>query len=221
MIDPDEDTPPRLEAPPDEPPPMPGERLQKRVAVLIMVVTLLGAVFAFLQTAAANRAARATRLADTAAVEARARLARGGAGSRRSGASGRWPTRTGWPPVSLAGAGGDEAAAVGRAYQASREALLAYTDLARPEYHGPRERGLVAVREETWPPPTRPPSTRRPTPPNPDAWGAKGGSFVAVITVLAVALFLIGLSRTSVAAASGGLLVGAGAALAAVAASGA
>ena len=43
MIDPDEDTPPRLEAPPDEPPPSAGERLQKRVAVLIMVVTLVGA----------------------------------------------------------------------------------------------------------------------------------------------------------------------------------
>jgi tetratricopeptide (TPR) repeat protein len=40
---------------------------------------------------------------------------------------------------------------------------------------------------------------------------------VALVTVLAVALFLLGLSRTSVAAASGNLLAGAGAALAAAA----
>ena len=219
MIDPDEDTAPRLEAPSDEPPPAPGERLQRRVAVLIMVVTLVGAFFAFLQTSASNRAARATRLADTAAVAAMARLATGG--SRVSAESRIWSLayEDGVAARSLAGAGGDEAASVGRAYLASREALLAYTDLARPQYQRPD--GSVdwsQFVEEALAPSYSAAEYQKAHAAERDGWGAKGGSFVAVITVLAVALFLIGLSRTPVAAGSGGLLVGAGAALASVAA---
>ncbi|MFH1329491.1 MAG: tetratricopeptide repeat protein [Actinomycetota bacterium] len=219
MIDPDEDTPPRLEAPPEEPPPAPGERLQKRVAVLIMVVTLVGAVFAFLQTAASNRAARATRLSDTAAVEAMARLAV--AGNRIAAENRIWSLayEDGVAAVSLAGAGTDEAIAVGRAHLASRDALLAYTDLARSEYQKPD--GSVdwsRFVEEALAPSYRAAEYAKAYAAERDGWGAKGGAFVAVITVLAVALFLIGLSRTPVAAASGALLMGAGAALASAAA---
>lgn len=53
-----------------------GDDLSRRVAVLMMVVTLLGSVFAFLQTSAANRAALAVRRSETAAVESMGELSR-------------------------------------------------------------------------------------------------------------------------------------------------
>jgi len=225
VIDPDEEPSPELEAPPAEPPGPPimpaapaADRLQRWVAVFIMVVSLLGAVFAFLQTAASNRAARAARRADTEAVETLARLAE--AATRIAAENRIWElaAEDGVVAAALAGADGEEAPALVSAYYASRDALLAFTDLARPEYQvagggidWPRfvqdslaPSGLAAEYREAY-------AAQR------DGWAAKGGTLVVVITVLAVALFLIGLSRTPVALASGVLLVGAGTALAAVA----
>jgi len=217
VIDPDEDYSPRLEAPADPPEP-PGERRQRQVAVLIMAVTLVGAVFAFLQTSASNRTARATRWADTAAVEAMSLLAT--AGNLISAENRIWSLayEDGVMAVSLTAAGG-EAAALGRAYFASREALLPYTDLGRPEYQLPGGGAAWSqFVEDTLAPSYRAAEWAKAYAAERGGWGAKGGNYVVIITVLAVALFLLGLSRTPVAAASGGLLVGAGIALAGVAA---
>ena len=184
-----------------------------------MVVSLVGGIFAFLQTTSSNQAARATRRADIAAAEAMARLATGA--GRISAESRIWSLayEDALVAVSLTGAGGDEAAALGRAYDASRQALLAYTDLALPEYLKPDGSvdwaGFV---EEALAPSYRAAEYQKAYGAERDGWAAKGGAFVAMVTVLAVALFLLGLSRTSVAAQSGGLLVGVGAALAAIAA---
>jgi len=220
VIDPDEDTPPRLEPPADEipgPPPddavaPPGEGLQRRVAVLIMAVTLVGAVFAFLQTTASNRTAAATRRADNAAVEAMARVAT--AASRISSEDRLWALayENSIIGFSLAAAGDEVAAA---AHFASRDALLGYSDLVAYQVGGVVDRARFV--EETLAPSYRAAEYQKAYAAERDGWGSKGGAFVALVTVLAVALFLLGLSRTSVAAASGTLLAGAGAALAAVA----
>jgi tetratricopeptide (TPR) repeat protein len=218
VIDPDEDPGPSLDPPP-EPPEPPGERLQRQVAVLIMVVTLLGAVFAYLQTTASARAARATRQADTAGVEAMARLA--AAGDRIAAESRLWSLayEDALIAVSLAASGNDQARSLVAAYNAARTALLPYTDLALPGYQKPD--GTVdwsGFVEEALAPSYRYAELQKAHGAERDGWGAKGGALVAVITVLAVALFLLGLSRTPVAAASGTLLIGAGSALAVVAA---
>jgi tetratricopeptide (TPR) repeat protein len=218
VIDPDEDPGPSVD-PPLEPPEPPGERLHRRVAVLIMVVTLLGAVFAYLQTAATARAGRATRQADTAGVEAMALL--GAAGDRIAAESRIWALayEDALIAVSLAASGNDEALSLVAAYDAARTALLPYTDLALPDYQKPD--GTVdwsGFVEEALAPSYRYAELQKAYGAERDGWGAKGGALVAVITVLAVGLFLLGLSRTPVAAASGPLLVGAGSALAAVAA---
>jgi tetratricopeptide (TPR) repeat protein len=220
VIDPDEDTPQRLDPPADDlpgPPPdeavePPGEGLQRRVAVLIMVVTLVGAVFAFLQTTASNRTAAATRRADTAAVEAMARVAT--AGSHISSEDRLWALAYENAVIgfSLVSSGDDEAAA---AYFAARDALLVYSDLAAYQVGGGVDRARFV--EEALAPSYRAAEYQKAYAAERDGWGSKGGAFVALVTVLAVALFLLGLSRTSVAAASGTLLAGAGAALAGVA----
>jgi tetratricopeptide (TPR) repeat protein len=218
VIDPD-DGPPPLEEPPADSPATPNDHRQRRVAVLIMVVSLVGGIFAFLQTTSSNQAARATRRADIAAAEA---MARSATGAGRIAAENRiWSLayEDALVAVWLAGAGGDEAAAVSQAYYASRQALLAYTDLALPENLKPDGSvdwsGFV---EEVLAPSYRAAEYQKAYAAQRDGWGAKGGAFVAMVTVLAVALFLLGLSRTSVAANSGGLLVGAGTGLALLAA---
>ncbi len=218
MIDP-EDAPGRAEGPPADPPEPPDERRPRRVAVLIMVVSLVGGIFAFLQTTSSNQAARATRRADIAAAEAMARLATGA--GRISAESRLWSLayEDAVVALSLTAAGGDEAAVLARAHYASREALLAYTDLALPEYAKPDGSvdwaGFV---EEVLAPSYRAAEFQKAYAAERDGWAGRGGAFVAMVTVLAVALFLLGLSRTSVAAQSGGLLVGVGAALATIAA---
>lgn len=220
MIDPNEDLPPRLEPPADDipgPPPdeavePPGEGLQRRVAVLIMVVTLVGAVFAFLQTTASNRTAAATRRADTAAVEAMARVAT--AGGHISSEDRLWALAYENAAIGFSlASSGDEAAAA--AYFAARDALLGHSDLAAYQIPGGVDRARFV--EETLAPSYRAAEYQKAYAAERDGWGAKGGAFVALVTVLAVALFLLGLSRTSVAASSGSLLAGAGTALAAVA----
>lgn len=226
MIDPDEEPTPRLEEPPEESaaprralPVSPDDGLQRLVAVLIMVVTLVGAVFAFLQNTAGNRAARATRQSDIAAVEALAYLSR--ALNLISGENTLWDLAQaeGAAAAALLAADGDQAAALGWSSDAARHVLLGYTDLAGPEYQiGEGEVDRARFAQETLAPAYRAAEYQKGYSAQRDGWGAKGGVFVVVITVLAVALFLIGLSRTSVAAASGALLVGVGSAIAAIAA---
>lgn len=224
MTGPDEEPGPPLGEPPAEPPapppagPTPEDRLQRPVAVLIMVVTLVGAVFAFLQNATGNGAARATRQSDIAAVEALAGLSR--ALHTISGENAIWDLAQAEEARAdqLSESDDSEAAALEWSSRAAADVLLDFTDLAAPEYRvaeGGVDRSRFA--QESLASAYRAAEFQKAYAAERDGWGAKGGVFVVVITVLAVALFLIGLSRTPVAAASGVLLVGVGSAIAVIA----
>jgi len=184
------------------------------VAVLIMVVTLLGAVFTFLQNAASSRAFSAARRSDAAAVEAE------GEAVRAAGhLSAQWRIWTLFLEesqimVSLRGSGTPAAAALAPGYYA---AAMATGSFAGFDLGGQFSEEWQKLFEETWASVTRAGEFQKAYAAERSAWGAKSGQFVAVVTVLAVALFLLGLSRTSVAASSGPLLVWSGLAVAGVA----
>lgn len=206
---------------PEEPPPPPAESreegLSRRIAVLIMAVTLLGSVFAFLQNSASNRAALAVRRSETAAVEAMGRMARGGGHIAVEQEISLWVGEQFLMGTSLLGSSaGGFVGALGRAFDAQRLATLPFSDLAGYQ----REDGTVdwgRFVEETLAPSYEAAEYQIAYAQERQGWGSKGGAYAAVVTVLAVALFLLGLSRTVVPEA-GGLLVGAGAVLAGIAA---
>jgi tetratricopeptide (TPR) repeat protein len=179
------------------------DRLQRRAAVLIMVVTLTGAVFAFLQTVASNRESGAARLSDASGVEAMAQLARGG--SQVYLESQIWSSANvqGGLGTSLAAsAGGQDRAFIeglAAAFAASREAIVPFTDLADPAFQNPD--GTVAWQklvDQTLRPAYRAAEFQKAYAAERDSWSAKSSSYVAVLTVVAVSLFLIGLSLTVV-----------------------
>ena len=191
-----------------------GADRSRWVAVLIMVVTLLGAVFTFLQTATSNRAAVAARRADAAAVEAAGEAVRA---AERTAAQWRvWTLflEESSLTVSLAGSGAEGAGALA---QGSYAAALATASFAGFNLTGEFGEEWQRLFEQTWGAVTRAGEYQKAYAGERSAWGAKGGQYVAVITILAVALFLLGLSRTAVAAASGSFLVWAGLAVAGVA----
>jgi tetratricopeptide (TPR) repeat protein len=200
--------------------PPPGQDVPERadrsrwVAVLIMVVTLLGAVFTFLQTSTSNRAAAAARRADAAAVEAAGEAVR--AAERTSAQWRVWTLflEESSLTVSLAGSGAEGAGALA---QGSYAAALATASFAGFNLTGEFGEEWQRLFEQTWGAVTRAGEYQKAYAGERSAWGAKGGQYVAVITILAVALFLLGLSRTAVAAASGSFLVWAGLAVAGVA----
>jgi tetratricopeptide (TPR) repeat protein len=194
---------------------------QRRVAVLIMVVTLLGAIFAFLHTLASNRSAAATRSSDEAAVEAMGALARGAGSIAEENQVFVLANEDATLAVSLAawgGSAGADASAWGQGFLAMHDALLPYSDLSQPAYQNPD--GSVnwsRFVDGTLSPSYTAAEYQKAYAAQRDGWGSKAGVCVTVVTVLAVSLFLLGLSRTSVAAASGGLLAGVGTGLALVA----
>jgi len=177
------------------------------VAVLIMVVTLLGAVFAFLQNAAANRSAAAARLADAAAVEAEGEAVRA---AQHLGALWRvWTLafEEGQIGLALGWSGESGAAALASAYQAAAQASNAFAGFDVQGEIGPEWQQLFS---ETWASTLRAGEFQKAYAAERSGWAAKGSQFVAVTTVLAVALFLLGLSRTQLGASSGPLLVWSG-----------
>src|SRR5688572_16288173 len=72
------------------------ENLQRAVAVLIMAVTLIGAVFAFLQTQSGNREARAAREAQAASVDATAEVIDGRRAISRNALAWELKNDNGW-----------------------------------------------------------------------------------------------------------------------------
>jgi tetratricopeptide (TPR) repeat protein len=200
--------------------PPPGQDVPERadrsrwVAVLIMVVTLLGAVFTFLQTSTSNRAAAAARRADAAAVEAAGEAVR--AAERTSAQWRVWTLflEESSLTVSLAGSGAEGAGALAQGSYAAALATASFVGFNLTGEFGEEWQRLF---EQTWGAVTRAGEYQKAYAGERSAWGAKGGQYVAVITILAVALFLLGLSRTAVAAASGSFLVWAGLAVAGVA----
>lgn len=202
--------PPGGEAPPAAASPESPDRA-RWVAVLIMVVTLLGAVFAFLQNGASSRSAAAARRADAAAVEAEGEAVRA---AQHLGALWRvWTIAFEEAQIGLAlgWSGESGAAALGAAYQAAAQASSAFVGFDLLGEFGPEWQRLFT---ETWASTLRAGEFQKAHASERSAWGAKGSQYVAVTTVLAVALFLLGLSRTQLGASSGRLLVWSGLAVA-------
>jgi tetratricopeptide (TPR) repeat protein len=200
------------------PPPAPGSRgpidPARWVAVLIMAVTLLGAVFTFLQTAASNHAAAAARRADAAAVATEGEAVR--AAERISAQWRIWTLflEESQITVSLAGSGESAVAALA---QGSYAAALATGSFAGFDLTGRFGEEWQQLFEQAWGPVTRAGEFQKAYAAERSAWGTKRSQYVAVVTVLAVALFLLGLSRTSAAVSSGPVLVWSGLAVAGVA----
>ena len=187
-----------------------GDR-SRWVAVLIMVVTLLAAVFTFLQNAASNRAFAAARRSDASAVEAQGEAVRAA-----EHLSAQWRLWTlfleeSQITISLAGSGVEGAGALA---QGSFASAMATASFAGFDLMGEFDEEWAALFGRTWSAVTRAGEFQKAYAAERGAWGTKGSQFVAVVTVLAVALFLLGLSRTSVAASSGSLLVWSGLAVA-------
>lgn len=174
------------------------------VAVMIMIVTLLGTVFAFLQSQANNEEARAAREAQNASLQSMVSVNEAGRSIGRDNlAYGLWndhewlrysydlTASTGGPSATYARLVSEVEGAVSaelKQYSVMLEdedyALedgtydyaLFYERLYAPSYEAAEYNQQYATQR--------------------DAWGGKADAFVAVITVLAVALFLLGLSST-------------------------
>jgi tetratricopeptide (TPR) repeat protein len=181
--------------------PIGDDRLQRRAAVLIMVVTLAGALFAFMQTVASNRESGAARLSDAAGVEAMAQLASGGSQVYLENQIWSSANVQGGLGASLAasGSGKDRVFIEGLAgaFAASAEAIIPFTDLADPAFQNPD--GTIAWQrfvDQTLRPAYRAAEFQKAYAAERDSWSAKSSSYVAVLTVVAVSLFLIGLSLT-------------------------
>lgn len=211
------------EAPPAPPPPLPvapppppqaeppssdemTDPIQRLVAVLIIAVTLVGAVFAFLQTQAGNRETSAGREAQTASLRSMALLIQGSRQINQSEVAYDASTDHGWLRFSydLETENPDEnvgyAGVLGRVHLAAEEELAKNSAILQDEMYAPKtEGGLLdwsqfyedryrgsyasAEFEKAW-------GRER------DGWSAKGSQYVTVITVFAVALFLLGLTLT-------------------------
>jgi len=207
----DGESPPlREETAPAPSPPESADRA-RWVAVLIMVVTLLGAVFAFLQNTAVNRSAAAARRADAAAVEAEGEAVRA---AQHLGALWRvWTLafEEGQVGLALRWSGESGAAALAATYQAAAQASSAFAGFDVQGEAGPEWEQLFS---ETWASTLRAGEFQKAYASERSGWAAKGNQYVAVTTVLAVALFLLGLSRTQLGASSGPLLIWSGLAVA-------
>jgi tetratricopeptide (TPR) repeat protein len=182
---------------------------------MIMVVSLIGAVFAFLQTSASNRSFEAARRSDAAAVEAEGEAA---LASSRIAATWRiWTLilEEGQTSVALGTTGEGDAAGLAAGFRAAAMAMTGFADVdLTGGFSGEWARYFAG----TWQPLYLKAEWQKAHAAERDGWADKSGDYVAVVTVLAVALFLIGLSRTPAAAASAGVLVGAGVVLAVAAA---
>jgi tetratricopeptide (TPR) repeat protein len=181
------------------------------VAVLIMVVTLLAAVFTFLQNASSNRAFAAARRSDAAAVEAQGEALR--AAEHLSAQWRLWTLFLEESQITISLAG-SAAEGTGALAQGSFASAMATASFAGFDLMGEFDEEWAALFGRTWSAVIRAGESQKAYAAERSAWGAKGSQFVAVVTVLAVALFLLGLSRTSVGASSGSLLVWSGLAVA-------
>lgn len=186
--------------------PVQNDPLQRVVAVLIIVVTLLGAVVAFLQTQAGNRESASSRAAQAAAVDATATLVEA---NRRSGlqaiAADVWGDEVWKGYYSFAsaekGPTGEPdpfAVAQSQAVNAAAREIQRYTSaIFGPRYVGEKNAFDIArFYEDQYESGYRVAEWRKAHERERDGWSSKGSRYITVITVYAVALFLLGLTLT-------------------------
>ncbi len=178
------------------------EPIQAVVAVLIMVVTLLAAVAAYLQTQAGTREARANRAAQEAAVENMSSLVES---SRNF--SERYSTAG--PAIDLGSLGfylgaesGPYAAALASAYaHASQVAQTNANELFGAHYvtkdvNGGSLFDFGQFFEDQQKDGLRAAQVQKAESRERGDWASKRGRYITVITIFAVALFLLGLTLT-------------------------
>lgn len=180
------------------------EHHQRLVAVLIITVTLLGAVIAFLQTQASNRESTADRNAQQASVATMTALVETTRKDTVEGQSYDESNDLDWAGFEYenvaARPGSAEffAGALGRANRAAARQLAAYrAGLFGPKYRRSNaELDLVTFLEDEWKPFYRSAESQKAYAAERDGWSGKSDRYITVITVFAVALFLLGLSLT-------------------------
>ena len=188
---------------------LPRDRFEYGVTALIMVATLLGVVVAFLQAHASVQEDRAARAAEVYAIQMMAEIVQNGYGSDYQAGLvydyislgqvalarqfGQW---TAWQQ------GEGELAAeyeheAGR-LEAMREALLPYSVLLSDPRYAPKDDSgapnLQLWADDALAPVLKLLAQQNASVEQRDAWSAKAGRYVSIITLSAVTLFLYGLS---------------------------
>jgi tetratricopeptide (TPR) repeat protein len=167
------------------------------VAVLIMAVSLTAAWFAFLDSQAGNRGASASRRAEAAGVEV---LREAGIREREIGQElivYGYSNDAGWISVALSGSNPvtSLSPAMAAAYDAARTQAATFSAIMGSEYQLP-DGNIEWMRfvEESRRPAYRAMELQKAHSEVVGVWNAKSAKFVAVITMLAAALFLLGLT---------------------------
>ena len=175
-----------------------GEPFERVVAVLIALVTIIAAVVGYLQGQASIRSDRALREAQTFAIEA---LSQKAAGEIEIGYAWTdlWRSWSELDSQAVIAADFDDAAAAER-YDTVRDRLIGLSPLLAPPYFDPDQDDEpdVAAYEADLYVVNSTYLTERflATFEMSEAWGDKADTYVAHLTILAVTLFLYGLSVT-------------------------
>jgi len=187
----------------------PHSRFEYAVVVLIMAATLLGVTVAFLQTHASVQEDRAARAAEVYAVQMMAEIVRNGYRSDYQASLvydfislGQLALARQFGQLAARQQGDSELVAeyeheAGR-LEAMRQALLPYSLLLSDPRYAPQDDSSVP-NLQLWADDGLAPvldllAQQNASVEKRDAWGAKAGRYVSIITLSAVALFLYGLS---------------------------
>lgn len=176
------------------------DRLPSTIAVLIMVVSLIAAGFAYLQTQSDNRAAIAGRRAEAEAVQVLSQLAIQEREIAHQVAIFGYSVDLAWMSAELgeiSASGLDYAAGVGTALSRGFNESSSFSSVFGSEYQ--RADGLVEWArfvEEQRRPVYRALEVQSAQGAVADAWGGKAAKYIAIITVLAAAVFLLGLASS-------------------------
>ena len=176
---------------------------QRLVAVLVILVTLLGAVFAFLHTQAGSREASAGRQSQASSIEAMSRSVAAERQKARNRLAYELSTDQDWLGYDLGAAAqnaGPEAAylrALAHAHDAaSKEAARHAPVLADEKYSTNGSVDWTRFDEEQQRAAYSAAQFQKAYANQRDGWSRKSSEYVTVITVFAVSLFLLGLSLT-------------------------
>ena len=177
------------------------ENLQRAVAVLIMAVTLIGAVFAFLQTQAGNRESHAAREAQASSVQATAEVIEGRRAISRNSLAWELKNDNGWLAIYYREVGGPAAPyaeALAKVHEEVEAELEQYSVVEQGDTYKLEDETIDWGRfyEDQYRDSYRAAELEKAHGIERDDWSDKGDQYVAVITILAVALFLLGLSLT-------------------------
>ncbi len=177
--------------------------IQRMAAGLVMTVTLMAAVFAFLQSQTGNRETSSERRSQEAAVRTMGYLVEGNRLINQERATYQASNDHGWLAYYLGetafqgGVGSDYANALSKAHTSSYGTMAGYTKSSQKKY-------LLASGAVDWnrfdvdqfrssylaAEYAKAHARQR------DSWGSKGARYVTAITLLALALFLFGISTT-------------------------